>query len=110
MEHSEASASQPRHVSPLQLAEQTGIHVSTIYRFIRRGAFNVQRAGRLLRIDADEATSVLQAAGYPHRINAYVDRVVAEAPPLTADQLVRVATVLDESSIPSRYNVKPYTR
>lgn len=110
MAHSETAAGQPSHVSPRQLAKQTGIHVSIIYRFINRGAFKVHRAGRLLRVDPDEATSVLQAAGYPHRINAYVDRVVAEAPPLTAGQITRVASVLDASSSRSRYNTKPYTR
>jgi excisionase family DNA binding protein len=110
MTHSETAANQPSHVSPRQLAEQTGMHVSTIYRFIKRGAFKAHRAGRLLRIDADEATSVLQAAGYAHRVNAYVDRVVAEAPPLTAVQLTRVASVLDASSSPSRFTAKPYIR
>jgi excisionase family DNA binding protein len=108
MTHSETAADQPYYVSPRLLAEQTGVEVSTIYRFIKRGAIKAHRAGRVLRIDADEAASALRSAGYPHRINAYVDRVVAEAPPLSAAQLTRVASVLEASSSSSRYNAKPY--
>lgn len=94
-----SESEQSRKVTPKQVAETCRVHVSTVYRLIRRGRLAAYRRGRFIHLDADEVSAAFRAATHVDQIEAYVDRVVAQAPSLTSDQLSRLATLLDANPV-----------
>jgi excisionase family DNA binding protein len=83
-----------RYLSPRHVAEQYGIHCSTVYRRIEKGELTAYRIGRYIRLNADEVAAVFQPvssnAAYelPPEVLAHAQGL-AEAAPLPDDRTVR---------------------
>ncbi|MFC4371999.1 helix-turn-helix domain-containing protein [Citricoccus nitrophenolicus] len=85
-----------RFITPQEVATRFGIHVSTVYRWVKRGTLTDFRQGRHIHLDIDEVSGVLNSASLSVRMDAYVNLVVAQAPPLGPDQLMRIGTVFGD--------------
>jgi excisionase family DNA binding protein len=83
-----------QYLSPRHVAEQYGIHCSTVYRRIKKGDLAAYRIGRYIRLDADEVSAVFQSvssnAAYelPPEVLAHA-QALAEAAQLPDDHTVR---------------------
>lgn len=80
------------------VCQRYGLSDKTIRRKIKTGELKAFRCGpRLLKLDADAVEAVLlrPADAEPHDpIAAYVDKILAERPPLSDEQRTRLAELL----------------
>ncbi|MGQ4600871.1 excisionase family DNA-binding protein [Nocardia sp. R6R-6] len=110
---------QPRRlVSMKAAAEHLGCHYTTIQRRTADGSIPTVRVGRLIRVDLD-ALEAMEAAAQsgpapvaegsrlaapvpdPRELYAdFIAKLVADAPPLTADQVARISTLLNSAAEP----------
>jgi excisionase family DNA binding protein len=87
-------------VSPHQLAKCLGVHPNTAYKMIADGeikSYAVGKRRRVLVSDLDEFIARTRTAAdlaEPDAVDAWVDRMLATAPPLTEEQRTRLAELL----------------
>ncbi|WP_280269183.1 helix-turn-helix domain-containing protein [Nocardia wallacei] len=104
-----------RLVSTQVAAERIGVTTKSIRNWVADGRLPAVRLGRVIRIDLDDLDAFARPrvepeipAPQPQRINVslpareafaeYIARVVAEAPPLTPDQVARITTLLNSAA------------
>lgn len=111
---------QPRRlVSMKAAAEHLGCHYTTIQRRAADGSIPTVRAGRLIRVDLDalEAMDAATESGLPPVAERsrpaaslpdprelwadFIAKLVADAPPLTSDQVARISTLLNSAAEPA---------
>jgi excisionase family DNA binding protein len=95
----------PQSVSVHQLAKVLGVHNNTAYKLLTDGEIPSFRVGkrrlRVLVCDVQEfiakrrdSAPTNAAASEPDAVDAWVDRMLATAPPLTDEQRTRLAELL----------------
>lgn len=108
---------QPRRlISMKDAAAHLGCSYNTIKRYAADGSIPTVRIGRLIRVDLDalEAMEAAEQSGptpvaegsrpavpVPDPRAAYADfiaKLVADAPPLTSDQVARISTLLNSAA------------
>ncbi len=83
-----------RYLSPRHVAEQYGIHSSTVYRRIEKGDLTAYRIGRYIQLNAEEVASVFQSVSsnatyeLPPEVLAHA-QALAEAAQLPDDRTIR---------------------
>jgi excisionase family DNA binding protein len=85
-----------------QAADRLGVHPNTVYRLIATGKLPSFHVGQQLRVDDDVLEAFVARGGSalatrtpePDPIDAWVERTVATAPPLTDEQRTKLAELL----------------
>jgi excisionase family DNA binding protein len=78
-----------------EVAERLRIGVRTIPRLVERGDLRAVRVGsRVFRFDPDEVERYVAGRPPASDLDAYVERLVAEAPALTEAQRSRLSSLL----------------
>lgn len=107
-----------RLVSMKDAAAHLGCHYTTIQRRVADGSIPTVRVGRLIRVDLDALEALEPAEQYgpaptaerpaandmPDPRAAWADfiaKLVADAPPLTSDQVARISTLLNSAAEPA---------
>lgn len=92
----------PRELLSIRdVCDRYGLSEKTVRRKIKAGLLDAYRCGpRLLKLDAAEVEAALMhpVASDANDIEAAITRIVAAAPPLTADQRSRISTLLRTGS------------
>jgi excisionase family DNA binding protein len=92
----------PRELLSIRdVCDRYGLSEKTVRRKIKAGLLDAYRCGpRLLKLDAAEVETALMhpVASDANDIEAAITRIVAAAPPLTADQRSRISALLRTGS------------
>jgi excisionase family DNA binding protein len=85
----------PRLVSIREISDDYGLSDKTIRRKIKSGELSAYRVGsRLLKLDAEQVEAALLRPMNNDGIAAPVEKMVADWPPLTDEQIDRIAALL----------------
>ena len=93
------TTSLPQYLTLADAADLHGVTVRTLQRWLDTGLLTRYKLGpRLVRVDRAELESLVRPDGpgdlRAERLADYIERVVAEAPPLTTEQRERIAALL----------------
>ena len=75
-----------------EVAERLRVHPRTVAAYVRRGDLRAIRVGNAYRFDEAEVEAYLRRGATD--LDAYVERLVADAPALTDAQRSRLASLL----------------
>ncbi|MBF6460295.1 helix-turn-helix domain-containing protein [Nocardia puris] len=102
----------PRLVSTGVAAERANVRPQTIRNWVEKGLLPAARIGRNIRIDLNDLDALAQPRMKPEpprpvdvslpareAFAEYIARVVAEAPPLTSDQVAKISTLLGSKAV-----------
>jgi excisionase family DNA binding protein len=102
----------PRLVSTGVAAERANVRPQTVRNWVDKGLLPAVRIGRNLRIDLNDIDALVQPRIRPEPPRPadvslparevfadYIARVVAEAPPLTPDQVAKITTLLGSKAV-----------
>lgn len=107
-----------RLVSMKDAAAHLDCHYTTIQRRVADGSLPTVRVGRLIRVDLDALEAMEEAHSGPAPVAErprpsvdtpdvraayaeFIAKLVADAPPLTSDQVARISTLLNSAAEPA---------
>ncbi|WP_280305062.1 helix-turn-helix domain-containing protein [Nocardia neocaledoniensis] len=89
-----------------EVADKYGVHVNTARRWAACGELPAQRIGKSYYVNPTDLENWRKPAPEPPaHVSArsdyaeYIARVVAEAPPLTSDQVAKISTLLGSKAV-----------
>lgn len=88
-------STQRRYLSTIEAAEYFGVHPQTIRNWLRKGKIKAHRSPgeHLYRFDLKELEAATAEVN-SNALSAYVERILADAPPLSDEQRTRLAELL----------------